>query len=150
MTSHYNLLKQETVSGSGISWDLCKSAPRSRQIIMPAPHHSFLQAGCPFCCPTNGIKALKANNRCITNLLSDINDHLTLVTGAYRVTLPSDFNCSVSEFKKNNVNLATGTGAPAIFCEFQRTYFQFLSTFFNTFLDTGYNPLCVRLHSTVN
>ena len=34
------LMKQETVSGSGISWDICKSAPRSRQITMPAPHHS--------------------------------------------------------------------------------------------------------------
>ena len=34
------LLKQETVSGSGISWAMCKSAPRSRQITMPAPHHS--------------------------------------------------------------------------------------------------------------
>ena len=34
------LLKQETVSGSGISWDICKSAPRSRQITTPAPHHS--------------------------------------------------------------------------------------------------------------
>jgi len=28
------------VSGSGISWAICKSAPRSRQITMPAPHHS--------------------------------------------------------------------------------------------------------------
>ena len=34
------LLKQETVSGSGISWNICKSAPRSRQITMPTPHHS--------------------------------------------------------------------------------------------------------------
>ena len=34
------LLKQETVSGSGIGWAICKSAPRSRQITMPAPHHS--------------------------------------------------------------------------------------------------------------
>ena len=33
------LLKQETVSGSGISWALYKCAPRSRQITMPAPHH---------------------------------------------------------------------------------------------------------------
>jgi len=40
---------------------MCKSAPRPRQITMPAPHHSvFLQAGCPSCHPTNGIKALKA------------------------------------------------------------------------------------------
>ena len=34
------LLKQETVSGSGISWAIYKSASRSRQITMPAPHHS--------------------------------------------------------------------------------------------------------------
>jgi len=35
------LLKQETVSGSGFSWAICKSAPRSIQITMPATHHSF-------------------------------------------------------------------------------------------------------------
>ena len=34
------LLKQETVSGSGISWAICKSAPCSRQITTPAPHCS--------------------------------------------------------------------------------------------------------------
>ena len=34
------LLKQETMSGSGISWAICISAPRPRQITMPAPHHS--------------------------------------------------------------------------------------------------------------
>ena len=34
------LLEQETVSGSGISWAICKSAPCSRQITMPAPHYS--------------------------------------------------------------------------------------------------------------
>jgi len=28
------------VSGSGISWAKCKSAPRSRQITMPTSHHS--------------------------------------------------------------------------------------------------------------
>ena len=56
------LLKQETVCGSGISWAICKSASRSRQITMPVPHHSsFLQAGCPSWRPTNSIKALKAN-----------------------------------------------------------------------------------------
>jgi len=33
-------LNQETVSGSGISWAMCKSAPHSRQITTPAPHHS--------------------------------------------------------------------------------------------------------------
>ena len=55
------LLAQETVSGSGISWAVCNSAPCSRQITMPAPHHSvFLQARCPSCRPTNSVKALKA------------------------------------------------------------------------------------------
>ena len=55
------LLKQETVSGSGISWAICKSAPHSTQTTTPAPHHSvFLQAGCPSCRPTNSVKALKA------------------------------------------------------------------------------------------
>jgi len=34
------LVKQETVSGNGISWAICKSAPCSRQITTPAPHHS--------------------------------------------------------------------------------------------------------------
>ena len=49
------------MSGSGISWTICKSARRSRQTTMPAPHHSvFLQAGCPSCRPTNSVKALKA------------------------------------------------------------------------------------------
>jgi len=43
------LLEQETVSGSGISWAICKSAAHST----PALHYSsFLQAGCPSCCPT--------------------------------------------------------------------------------------------------
>jgi len=56
------LLKQERVSGSGIIWAICKSAPRSRQITMPAPHHSvFLQAGCPSCHPNNSITALKTH-----------------------------------------------------------------------------------------
>ena len=83
------LLKQQTVSGSGISWAMCKPAPRSRQTTMPAPHHqhahdtrasvsglmallvlwflsikyihiSFLQAGCFSCQPTNSVEALKA------------------------------------------------------------------------------------------
>ena len=47
-----------------ISWAICKSAPRSRQIATPAPHHSvFLQARCPSCRPTSSVKALKASLR---------------------------------------------------------------------------------------
>ena len=39
------LLKQ--VSGSGVSWAIYKSAPRSRQITTPAPHHSVFTGRMP-------------------------------------------------------------------------------------------------------
>jgi len=61
------LLEQETVSGSGISWVICKSAPRSRQITTARQYPTalfFLQARCPSCRPTNSIKALKAVSHC--------------------------------------------------------------------------------------
>ena len=46
------LLKQKTVSGSGISWAICKSASCSRQITMPLPHHSsFFIGQMPFLPP---------------------------------------------------------------------------------------------------
>ena len=45
------LLKRETVSGSGVSWAVCKSASRSRQITMPVPHHSFFTGWMPFLPP---------------------------------------------------------------------------------------------------
>ena len=48
---------------------ICKFAPSYRQITMPAPHYSvFLQARCPFCCPTNRVKALKAYCRYCTDI----------------------------------------------------------------------------------
>jgi len=49
------LLKQETVSGSGISWAISKSAPHSSQTTTPAPHHSVFTVWMP----TNSVKALK-------------------------------------------------------------------------------------------
>jgi len=33
-------MQQETVSGSGISWAICKYAPRPRHITTPESHHS--------------------------------------------------------------------------------------------------------------
>jgi len=42
---------------------VCKCAHRLRQItIANIPPLSFLQAGCPSCCPTNSVKALKATD----------------------------------------------------------------------------------------
>jgi len=45
------LLKQEIVSGSGISWAICNSAPSSRQITTPAPQHSVFTGQMPFLPP---------------------------------------------------------------------------------------------------
>jgi len=56
------LLEQEKVSGSGISWAICKSAPRSRQITMPAPHYSFFKGRMPFLPPNQQCQALKAHS----------------------------------------------------------------------------------------
>jgi len=65
------LLKWETLSGSGISWAICKSAFRSRLINTPAPRQ-FLQARCPSWRPTNSVKALKAWHSCYLYLISAI------------------------------------------------------------------------------
>jgi len=45
------LLKQETVSGSGISWAICKSAPRFRQITRQHPTTQFFTGRMPFLPP---------------------------------------------------------------------------------------------------
>ena len=61
------LLKQETVSGSDISWAICKSTPRCQtDNHASTPPLCFLQAVCPSCCPTNSVKALKALKSFIT------------------------------------------------------------------------------------
>ena len=45
--------------GSGISWTICKqSAPRSKQITMPTPHHSVF---------TNRMLFLMPNQQCQIN-----------------------------------------------------------------------------------
>jgi len=73
------LMKQETVSSSGISCVICKSAPRSRHITTPAPHHSFFIGRMPFLSPnqqcqsTEGINLLNIHifttqSSCVTGL----------------------------------------------------------------------------------
>ena len=81
------LLKQETVSGSGISWAVCRSASRSREITTPAPYHSvFLQAGCPSCRPTNSVKALKVEftRPKFTKLLPYVERSSAVLTSAWQ------------------------------------------------------------------
>jgi len=49
--TNLDILEQETMSGSGISWAIYKSAPCPRQITMPAPHHSVFTGWMPFLPP---------------------------------------------------------------------------------------------------
>jgi len=59
------LLKQETESGSGTSWAICKSAPSSRQITTPASHHSvFYRPDAHPATQLLGCKLIKANKFC--------------------------------------------------------------------------------------
>ena len=67
------LLKQETVSGSGISWAICKSAPRSRQITTPAPHQSVFTGRIPFLPPNQQRQSTEGKLKVLlTYLLADI------------------------------------------------------------------------------
>ena len=72
-------LEQETVTGCGISWAICKSAPCSRQITTPVPHHS-IQAGCPSCHPTNSVIALTTTLSYLTDEVNCAWHSWTLMT----------------------------------------------------------------------
>ena len=63
------LLKQETVSGRGISWAIRKSALRSSQITMPAPHRSvFFTGRMPFLPPNRQRQSTEGSSLEITSL----------------------------------------------------------------------------------
>jgi len=69
--TNLDLLEQEIVSGSGISWAICKSAPHSRQIPRQHPTTQFFTGQMPFLLPnqkrqsTEGIKVI-FKNPCIS------------------------------------------------------------------------------------
>jgi len=81
------------VSGSGISWAICKSAPRSRQITMLAPTTQFFTGRMPFLPPnqqrqstegkqsTEGNTAIfdKRNLKCWSYLLVKLYDVLCIL-----------------------------------------------------------------------
>jgi len=54
------LLKQETVSGSGISWAICKSAPRSRP--HQHPNTQFFAGRMPFLPPNQQRQSTEDNS----------------------------------------------------------------------------------------
>jgi len=57
------LLKQETVSGGGISWAVCKSASRSRQITTPAPTTQFFTGRMPFLPPNQQFQSTEGQTK---------------------------------------------------------------------------------------
>ena len=71
--------KQETVSGSGISWAICQSAPCSRQITMPTPHHSVFTGRMPFLPPNQQRQSTEG-----TNLLLQLTQYTTQTISAPR------------------------------------------------------------------
>jgi len=93
------------------------TSPRSRQITMPAPHHSvFLQDGCPSCHPTNSVKALKAKGVLPTKWWQkpagiDMNPNYVTVTLVYKANKNSCVSslayCTDSPQKKSGKELTT-------------------------------------------
>ena len=50
------------MSGSGISWAVCKSAPRSRQITTIVPHHSVFTGQMPILPPNQQRQSTEGTN----------------------------------------------------------------------------------------
>ena len=95
------LLKQDTVSDSGISWAICKSAPRSRQITMPAPHHSVFTGRMPFLPPN---QQRQSTGKCAVKWISKIPPHL-----AYIATLPCETLMSATQAIDNKLRGSVAT-----------------------------------------
>jgi len=59
--------------GSGISWTICKqSAPRSRQITTPTPHHSIFIGRMLFLTPNQQCQSRPCSLQHVTNSLGDL------------------------------------------------------------------------------
>ena len=137
------LLKQETVSGNGISWAICKSAHRSRQTTTPAPHHS----GCPSCRPTNSVKALKAKinkwmNKWVSEYVpaaqksfrTDVVESVRVVLSRSATRPPITITSHISE---NNAQHTSPFYTPYMCCKNDvKTFFKFsiLVTFLTFFI----------------
>jgi len=101
--------------GSGISWTICKqSAPRSRQITTPTPHHSIFTGRCSSL-PSNGIIALKPFSAYSAYKLTYIDIIINIATDRQ---FPSSWHCVVPrcsvEMSKANITQRTITQMPEI------------------------------------
>ena len=80
--------------GSGISWTICKSAPRSRQITMPAPHHSVFAGRMLFRPRSQQRQSNESNNFVLKNY-----------THTHPFNGPLSGTTQVSQYQKGKTNL---------------------------------------------
>ena len=78
------------MSGSGISWAICTSAPCSRQITTPAPHHSVFTGRMPFL-PPNQQRQSTEGNRNTNNIKIAVK--MPIYAGKMCDTLTLQKNC---------------------------------------------------------
>ena len=91
------------MNGRGISWAICKSAPRSRQITTPAPLHSvFYRPDVLPGRPTNSVKALKAS----TVLAYELSNRLVCML--LIVVLIGSFT-NITQYRPMNVSVCSAT-----------------------------------------
>ena len=72
------------MSGSGISWTTCKSAPRTRQITMSAPHNSVFTGQMHFLQPNQQRQSTegKSSTVAVTLIIRQCNTIFQRLTGA--------------------------------------------------------------------
>ena len=66
-------------SGSGISWAICKSASRSRQITTPTTHHSVFTGRMPFLPPNQQRQSTEGHCNTITSCNTPHNNNMNLL-----------------------------------------------------------------------
>ena len=94
------LLKQETLSGSGISCAIYKSAPCSRQITTPAPHHSLFYT-------PDALLATQptASKRSRHNVKTNLPCNIFLVVGTGNRSAPMQSHSAASRLAISNAKI---------------------------------------------
>ena len=84
------------MSGSGISWAICKSAPRSRQITTPAPHRCFFTGRMPFLPPNQQCQSTEGPAWPKTNLVHSKAVRKPLVAIIFSILKCMFYSCHLS------------------------------------------------------
>ena len=94
------LLKQETVSGSSISWAVCKSERSSGHITTPAPNHSVFTDWMPFLPPNQQRQSTEGHaysTEYITQWVSHRSNCQQSAAEPFRLRLhPSEIHCQLT------------------------------------------------------